>query len=329
MTCYVFSARFFDNLIGKNYEESDLDVRGEIISHIIMQYARSLIYGCNHLHQSLARLLSLWLDYGSRVAAKKTSHPKNVQMEMNNCLNKMNELILKFTEKAPPFYFLSVFPQLTSRICHAHPEVWAILRGILIKTFVVFPHHVFWHMVALSKSSYAQRASRCKEIFDHVKSKLSNSKFIEDGLNLADKLVKLSDEKLDVGEVDLKEVLPSLIKMISNRNFSSILLPTTANMTVMLPTASMLNTAEAFPGDLVYMQGIEDTIVVMKSLVQPKKVTFRGSDGGLHSFLCKPKDDLRRDCRLLDFNNLLNKLFMKDPESRKRNLHIRTYVSFF
>ena len=95
----------------------------------------------------------------------------------------------------------------------------------------------------------------------------------------------------------------------------------------MLPTVStMILDHDPFPRDLVYLEGVEDTINVMKSLVQPKNVTFRGSDGKLYSFLCKPKDDLRRDCRLMDFNNLLNKLFMKDPESRKRNLHIRTYT---
>ena len=151
---------------------------------------------------------------------------------------------------------------------------------------------------------------------------------IDDGLSLADKLVHLSDAKTELGEVSLKDVMPTLITLVSNKKFSSILLPTTANMTVMLPTASVMNfDHNPFPGDLVYMHGIEDTIDVMKSMVQPKKVTFRGTDGKLYSFLCKPKDDLRRDCRLLDFNNLLNKLFMKDPESRKRNLHIRTYVS--
>ena len=84
----------------------------------------------------------------------------------------------------------------------------------------------------------------------------------------------------------------------------------------------------SFPEDLVYASGIEDCITVMRSAVMPKKITFRGSNGKKYSFLCKPKDDLRRDCRLLDFNNLLNKLFLKDPESRKRNLHLRTYVSY-
>ena len=54
-----YSGRYFDKIIGKNYEESELDGHGDIISHIITQYARSLLYGCNHLHQSLPRLLSV------------------------------------------------------------------------------------------------------------------------------------------------------------------------------------------------------------------------------------------------------------------------------
>ena len=56
---FYFSARFFDKIIGKNYEESELDGRGEIIFHVISQYVRSLMHGCCHLHQSLARLLTV------------------------------------------------------------------------------------------------------------------------------------------------------------------------------------------------------------------------------------------------------------------------------
>ena len=39
------------------------------------------------------------------------------------------------------------------------------------------------------------------------------------------------------------------------------------------------------------------------------------------------QDDLRKDCRLMEFNALVNKFLSKDPEARKRDLHIRTYVS--
>ena len=59
---FYYSARFFDKIIGKNYEESELDGRGEIIFHIISQYVRSLMHGCCHLHQSLARLLTVRLN---------------------------------------------------------------------------------------------------------------------------------------------------------------------------------------------------------------------------------------------------------------------------
>ncbi len=42
--------------------------------------------------------------------------------------------------------------------------------------------------------------------------------------------------------------------------------------------------------------------------------------------MCKPKDDLRKDARLMEFNSIVNKCLRKDPECRRRNLHIRTYV---
>ena len=63
----------------------------------------------------------------------------------------------------------------------------------------------------------------------------------------------------------------------------------------------------------------------MSSLIKPRKITIIGSDSDDYMFLCKPKDDLRKDARMMDFNNILNKLLRKNPESRRRRLHIRTY----
>ena len=39
----------------------------------------------------------------------------------------------------------------------------------------------------------------------------------------------------------------------------------------------------------------------MSSLQRPKKIVFVGSNGQLYPFLAKPKDDLRKDYRLMDF----------------------------
>ena len=58
----------------------------------------------------------------------------------------------------------------------------------------------------------------------------------------------------------------------------------------------------------------------MRSLAKPRKISIRGSDGQSYVFLGKPKDDLRKDARLMDFNGIINKLLKANSESRRRKL---------
>ena len=50
-----------------NKGETNLDLDYLLDPLFFSQYGRSLLFGCNHLHQSLPRMLSLWFDFGSRV----------------------------------------------------------------------------------------------------------------------------------------------------------------------------------------------------------------------------------------------------------------------
>ena len=63
-----------------------------------------------------------------------------------------------------------------------------------------------------------------------------------------------------------------------------------------------------------------DEIDVMKSLAKPRKITLQGSNGQVYMFLGKPKDDLRKDARLMDFNSIINKLLKTNSDSRRRRL---------
>jgi hypothetical protein len=45
-----------------------------------------------------------------------------------------------------------------------------------------------------------------------------------------------------------------------------------------------------------------------------------GSDNETYMFLGKPKDDLRKDARIMDFNSIINKLLKANSESRRRQL---------
>lgn len=49
-------------------------------------------------------------------------------------------------------------------------------------------------------------------------------------------------------------------------------------------------------------------VEILASLQKPKKISLMGSDGCSYTMMCKPKDDLRKDCRLMEFNCLINKV---------------------
>jgi hypothetical protein len=90
-----------------------------------------------------------------------------------------------------------------------------------------------------------------------------------------------------------------------------------------VPTVSEWN---AFPDDVATIAAVEDDVPVLSSLQKPKKLTVIGSDGVAQSFLCKPKDDLRKDLRMMEFTTMLNRLLSRDAASRKRRLYLRTFA---
>ena len=53
------------------------------------------------------------------------------------------------------------------------------------------------------------------------------------------------------------------------------------------------------------------------------QIKFLGSDGREYTFLAKPKDDLRKDARMMEMMGVLNRLLARRPASRRRNLAIR------
>jgi serine/threonine-protein kinase ATR len=106
-----------------------------------------------------------------------------------------------------------------------------------------------------------------------------------------------------------------------------IIIPLQTSLNATLPVTNAAYAAHvAFPEILPTILGFEDEIELMHSLQRPRKLKILGSDGKLYFFLCKPEDDLRKDSRLMQLNSIVNRLFKKDPESRKRGLNIRTYA---
>ncbi|KAL8622808.1 hypothetical protein ACOMHN_026929 [Nucella lapillus] len=192
-----------------------------------------------------------------------------------------------------------------------------------------FPQQAMWMMVAVSKSSYVVRSRRCHEIFAAAKLKSPKlTKLLHDATKLTERLIELCDkESRTMSTMSMSQHFKTLKRMADENMFCEILLPLQSAMTVTLP-ASMGEQGQhnPFPGRQICIKGFEDTVEVLQSLQRPKKITMVGSDGNLYPMLCKPKDDLRKDCRLMEFNVIVNRFLHKDAESRRRQLHLRTYT---
>jgi serine/threonine-protein kinase ATR len=76
----------------------------------------------------------------------------------------------------------------------------------------------------------------------------------------------------------------------------------------------------AFPRDPTTIEAVLDDAQILNSLQKPRKISIRGSDGKIYNALCKPKDDLRKDQRLMEFNNMINRFLKRDVESSKRRM---------
>ncbi|KAJ3201378.1 hypothetical protein HDU82_008154 [Entophlyctis luteolus] len=323
---YFFLGRYYNKLL-ENSARSVVEVP-QFFVHICLNYAYALTYGTRYIYQTLPRLLTLWLDAGSMLSRK----PEPVDSKASVAFNKVNKLMKKLIDKIPAYQFLPAVPQLVSRIGHTNKSVHQILELLLSTVLVSYPHQTLWNLLSVSKSKHKLRSSRCEAIMKKVQAgafKQANpetSNIINEGTALCDQLLVLCNYNIQ-GKVtmlnmsrdfrNLKRLAP--LKMI---------IPIQKTLTVTLPADGSASNAahRPFPFDPPTIEGFYDDIEVMNSLQKPRKITILGSDSKDYIFLLKPKDDLRKDARLMEFNGLINKLLKKDSESRRRNLYIRTYA---
>ncbi|XP_052043584.1 serine/threonine-protein kinase ATR isoform X2 [Apodemus sylvaticus] len=325
---HFYLAKYYDKLMPM-VTDNKMEKQGDLIRYIVLHFGRSLQYGNQFIYQSMPRMLSLWLDFGAK-AYEWEKGGRSDRLQMRNDLAKINSVLTEHTNRLAPYQFLTAFSQLISRICHSHDEVFVVLMEIIAKVFLAYPQQAMWMMTAVSKSSYPMRVNRCKEILTKaIHMKKSLEKFVGDATRLTDKLLELCNKSVDGSNstLSMSTHFKMLKKLVEDPTFSEILIPL---QSVMIPTLpSILGTHanhDPFPGHWAYLAGFDDVVEILSSLQKPKKISLKGSDGKFYIMMCKPKDDLRKDCRLMEFNSLINKSLRKDAESRRRELHIRTYA---
>ena len=315
-------------------KQTDRLASGEMTKMVVENYLRSIPFGNKYWHQSIPKILTLWLDLGMKALARGKKEDLGLFDRRARSLQTCNTQLKKYFDRVQPYVFYSAIPQMISRLTHPHPEIWKQLCNILTRIVSAHPSQALWSLLAVIKASDPLRVSRGSEILQRLKetkrregSTLDFRMMVHHGQRLSEGLLRACE-----APVEPRATWASLSKDLGfNHKLapSQLVVPIEVTLTPSLPTGGAVGTIrrhKAFVQDKITIASFADDVLVLSSLQKPRKLTVRGSDGKQYGLLCKPKDDLRKDQRLMEFNGIINRALKKDLESSKRRLYIKTFA---
>ncbi|CAI6340552.1 unnamed protein product [Periconia digitata] len=318
-------------------KQTQVFVAGELTKLVVENFARSTVYGAKYYHQTIPKMITLWLDMGTEVINTQPKLPRDKELFQHkvNHLDVINKYIKRYAnERMPAYPWYTALPQIISRISHPDKNVYDVLQNIILKVMAQYPQQGLWSLFALLHSTQDGRRQRgtiiLQKLRDSGKRKGSHidlRSLILHGQKLTDALLFACDTQVEprASHVSLSRDLGFRMSLAP----CALVVPIEAAMTPTLPSGNDSRTIRAhnpFPQETITISEFQDDVFVLSSLQRPRKLVVRGSDGRSYGLMCKPKDDLRKDQRLMEFNAMINRAFQRDTESTKRRLYIKTYA---
>ena len=328
---YFRLGRLYDRIASVT---QNIEKRVEYMGLACQNYYFSLQRGCKKVYQSLPRLIEIWCDMGS--IAKFLQDAKQQQRRergteaysacgaVQNMFKDVNTSIFAIIHNVIPTEFLyTAFSQMMSRVNHQNKDIGTHLITILTYVSKAHPYQCFWPLLSAIMSADTQKEAR--NIVNEVVS-VSNSskKMYEKIAELGAALHKLAGENLIIAGQKM-----SLKSSKNGANAATLLkgcpIPYRKFLTVTMPQSGIHTRDHKYFADEVFIADVCDDIWMFSSIAKPKKIVLIGNDKKGYPLLVKPKDDMRMDSRTMELMEMVNRLLMKSPESRKRQLHIRCF----
>ncbi|KJZ74837.1 hypothetical protein HIM_05746 [Hirsutella minnesotensis 3608] len=320
-------------------DQSDNYVTGEIARLVIENYVRSLNSGTKYLYQTLPRILTLWLDLGAQIDKPpegKVSLSRELHRRRLEQLNLLHAFLDKYIHRLPAYIFYTALPQIVARIAHPNNDVFERLTHIIVKVVEAHPRQALWSVIGIMTSRQtSERKARGTQVLQALRAvtrKVDGTTYdlkhlLRAGEKLAEQLLLACRNGEFPGN---KSVHASLLRDLRFQHKCTpcpLVVPVENSLMVTLPAVSEhVKKHKAFSRDVVTIDCFLDDVLVLSSLAKPRRLTARGSDGKSYMLLIKPKDDLRTDQRLMEFNGMINRSLKRDVESSRRQLYIRTYA---
>ncbi|ELU38352.1 phosphatidylinositol 3- and 4-kinase, putative [Rhizoctonia solani AG-1 IA] len=299
--------------LGQYYDDAfkNMDIQSQV-----SQGASMNMFTCSWAilsRQSEINLLCESLDQANRKADTRLnvlSRPPGTEATYK-AYKSINAVMSDAISMLKPFQWFTALPQLLSRVTHPNRLTYKYLAKIIISVVISYPQQALWCVSPLGQSRNPERAGRGREILEKSQSTGDEVReLIMQSRAMVKELLAMSERDIPENEYNLnmQKHFPALGRLAP----SKLIMPLQDYLTVNLPVSPSVV--------YQYFSGFNDEVDVMKSLQKPRKITAQSEDGHTYIFLCKPKDDLRKDARLMDFNSMINKLLKKNAESRRRQL---------
>jgi len=227
-----------------------------------------------------------------------------------------------------PWMWYVVFPQLLSRM--HNPDMRTLFSRLVTRVLIAYPHQAGWQMVQLLRSTDPEHKKLGKELVVGVARSSKDLHHINLKYhNVCQELNQLATHMPPDGTtvMTLSNTFPKLLGLASSPSQAwEVLVPLQAQMTAAIPSYQPRKPYNPFP-EMIRADRCLDSVDVFRTKERPKKIIFQGSDGIQYPFLCKNerRGDLRKDSRLMEFGAMVNQLLQKNPDTRRRNLEVRTF----
>lgn len=306
--------------LGKYYSkvmESRNDTSGTYEQEIVRFYLKALGLGPTYIFEALPKFITVWLDFAQR---------PNKSRDAERRLNQIVQDIQSYRLSIPVYVWYTSITQLLSRITHKHPPSAEMMLQIIELLVRTYPKHSLWYVLSHLKSKDLNRREKVTRILHNVQSDRALSASIINAKELFEILEKLASHKIkklvnkrwflntDFGIEDL------------TKRYDSLVIPVKSNLEIRLPAGRHTNKANlAFPKSAsITFDGFNAEVNVFHSLQKPKQITIRGTDIRPYRLMVK-RDDTRKDAKVFEFTNMINRLLSANADARKRNLVIENY----
>lgn len=310
---YYELGKYYNKLMGTQVELS-----GIYEQHTIRFFLKALSSGPSFIFEALPKLITIWLDFAQN--ARKES-------KAGRLLNQMVLDIESYIDIIPIYVWYASITQILSRINHNHLESYQLLSRIVYKLIQAYPKHSLWYVLSHLNSNDNLRKLRIASILKKVQSSSELlARTLGKARELFSSLILIANFKIQrrsVKTLSLREDFH--VKNLTSPN-TALVIPVNSNLEVSLPAKRhMKNPSYAFPkSSSITAENFEDKVNIFHSLQMPRQLSVRGSDGLKYQLMIK-KDDTRKDAKVIEFTNMVNRLLSVSTAARKRNLYIANY----